>query len=176
MGEGRGRLWACSPRKSFLEILLWGYYEPVPLHLIWSTSTMRGVKSLNYLRQTCVQRSIRDFVNTDSYTALLNLGRTLCIFSARFAIDHGTFGDNNFVGTPALVGHSLKLLDQVPQCSPAWLRHWLQVIDQSLSCHGNFGPAKIWSSENLGPGDQNSRKIWSAGLLLFSEKFGPRVE
>ena len=34
---------------------------------------------------------------------------------------------------------------------------------------------KFWSSENFGPGDQNSRKIWSAGLL-FSENIGPRVE
>ena len=34
---------------------------------------------------------------------------------------------------------------------------------------------KFWSGENFGPGDQNSRKIWSAGLL-FSENIGPRME
>ena len=33
---------------------------------------------------------------------------------------------------------------------------------------------KFWSGENFGPGDQNSRKIWSTGLL-FSENIGPRV-
>ena len=34
---------------------------------------------------------------------------------------------------------------------------------------------KFWAGENFGPGDQNSRKIWSAGLL-FSENIGPCVE
>ena len=36
-------------------------------------------------------------------------------------------------------------------------------------------PRKFWSGENFGPGDQNSRKIWFAGLL-FSENIGPHVE
>ena len=130
----------------------WTIRELLPVHLAqfcsfrtFSYECVRGVKSLNYLRQTCVQRSIRDFVNLRMQTAILrcSIWRNLCIFGARFAIDHGTFGDDNFAGTPALVGHSLKLLDQVPQCVPAWLRHWLQVTDQSVICHGNFGPAKI---------------------------------
>ena len=84
-GRGGGNLWECPPRKSWNFCAprpgqFLGYYKPVPLHWIWTTSTMplyrcvRGVKSLYYLRQTSVQwdqRSIRDFVNLRIQIAIL---------------------------------------------------------------------------------------------------------
>ena len=56
----------------------------------------------------------------------------------------------------------------------------LKVSSEVIKCPtigaASFGLSrKFWSGENFGPGEQNSRKIWSAGLL-FSENIGPRVE